>query len=150
MKRICEWYEAHAALVGAFYSVVPTALWFAGTFIAMEFRGVYVLRLVLALLGGGVCGALASRYAVTLWLARHRSPAGPATVAEAAFLGGAVGAACALFPPLTALIDSNHLELARTFIITAWPCAVGSGLAWGALLGVIARKHIPACEGRGA
>ncbi len=147
MKRMCDWYIAHAGLVGALYSIVPTALWFAGTFLTMDFRGVYMLRLALSLAAGGVCGALASRYAVGLWLARHRSPAGPASVAEAAFLGGAVGAACALFPPLTALIQSNHLEEARTFIIAAWPCGVLAGIVWGAVLGAIGRTHIPGREG---
>lgn len=147
MKRMCDWYIAHAGLVGALYSIVPSVLWFAGTFLVIEFRGVYLLRLALSLAAGGVCGAFASRHAVALWLARHRSPAGPASVAEAAFLGGAVGAACALVPPLTALIQSHHMEEARTFIIIAWPCAVLVGVAWGALLGAIGRTHIPGREG---
>jgi len=142
MQRLCDGYIRRVGVIGALYCAVPTVLWFAGLFILEPFRGVYVLRLVLSLALGCSLAAFANRFALTLWVIKHRSSAGPATVADGVLLGAATGWATALLPPLTALIATNHLELAKAFIIVAWLVAAAVGAVIGGVLATVGSRHL--------
>ena len=97
---------------------------------------------VLSLVLGGLSGAWVNRLGLALWLAKHRSSAGPATVLEGMLVGASVGMGGALLPPLTSLIATNHLDQAKTFIIGVWLCAIVLGAGIGALLAVVGRRYI--------
>lgn len=141
-KRLCQSYIQHAGLIGALYAIIPVLLWFGIGLAVLPFREVYLLRLVLALAVGGFLGARLNRFGLNLWLLQHRRGEKPATVLDGALIGAAIGVGIALFPPLTALIASNHLEEAKTFIILSWLASCLLGLLIGGALAVMGRKHI--------
>jgi len=143
-QRLCRFYVERVALVGALYCVVPTLVWFTWMFASLPFRGVYVLRLALSILLGTPVAAAANRFALSLWLLKHRSPSGPGTALDGLLIGGAAGYGSALLPPLTALIATNHPEQAKTFILAAWLAASAIGALWGAALASFGRRHLPA------
>ena len=142
MKHWSCGYVRRAALIGALYSIVPTCLTFAFIFLANPFRGVYMLRFALALLIGGAMGAFVHRRGVSLWLSRHRSPEGPISITDGALIGAGVGLSGTIIPALTSLIATNHLELAKIFIIGSWLAALLIGGVIGAILTAIGRVHI--------
>ena len=142
MKRLCDLYIRRAGLVGALYSAVPTAVWFTGMFTMVPFRQVYVLRAVLSLVVGCSVGAFLNRFGASLWLIKHRSKEGPATVLDGMLVGAAIGVGIALLPTLTALIQTNHPGQARDFIIISWLASTAIGACFGGTLSVIGRKHI--------
>jgi hypothetical protein len=142
MKRCCESYVRRAWLAGVLYCVVPTLAWFGGMFATYPYRDVYLLRLAVALLGGAVVAAIVNRFGAALWVAKHRSPSGPATVADGALIGAACGWGSALVPPLTGLIQTNHPMEARTFVIVAWLGAAAIGAVVGGVLAAVGRKHL--------
>ncbi|MCY3024397.1 MAG: hypothetical protein NTW87_35940 [Planctomycetota bacterium] len=141
-QGLCDGYIRRAGLIGALYGIVPVVLWFGATFVVLPFREVYVLRFVLALVTSGVAGAVLNRFGLNLWLIKHRSPAGPATVFDGALIGGAIGAGIALLPPLTSLISSNHLEEAKSCIIGAWLLSAVLGCVIGGTLAVMGRQGV--------
>ncbi len=142
MKRLCEFYILHAAWMGAVLCAVPTIVWFAGVFLSVPFRQVYLLRLGLCLVVGCPIAACLNRYGVKAWLCRHRGPEGPATTVDGALVGAAIGIGSALLPSLTALIGSNHVEAAKTFIIVNYLSFVIVGAVIGAILAAIARRYV--------
>jgi hypothetical protein len=143
LKRLSDTYLQHLRLIGALYCLVPVGLWLVALLVLIPFREVYVLRLILSVVGGGYLAARANEYGVTLWLSKHRSSAGPATVADGALIGAAVGMAVSLIPPLTNLIASNHPDEARLAIIICWLVSMLCGAALGGTLAVIGRQQIP-------
>ncbi|HOX07736.1 MAG TPA: hypothetical protein PK280_15155 [Planctomycetota bacterium] len=142
LRRLSELYVRRAGLFGALYCAVPTLAWFGGMFVLLPFREVYALRLGLALVAGCTAAALANRFAVDMWVAKHRSAAGPATVCDGTLLGVASGWGTALVPPLTSLIASNHLEQAKTFVLVAWLSSAAVGAVMGSILAAIGRRHL--------
>jgi len=142
MKRLCALYIRRVTIIGALYCAVPTVLWFAGTFALIPFRGVYVLRLALSLLAGCALSAYVNRFGLSLWLIKHRSSAGPATVVDGVLIGAAVGWGSDFLPPVTSLIGTNHPEEAKAFIIIAWLVAALIGAIIGGSLAAIGRKHL--------
>jgi len=142
MKKLIDFYICRAKLIGAMYCLVPTILWFGAMFILLPFRGVYMFRLVLSILFGGLLAAFFNDFGLKLWLVKHHSKEGPATVPDGALIGAAIGVGCALIPPLTSLIRSNHIEEAKTFIIVSWLIAAGIGAIMGGGLAMIGRRHI--------
>lgn len=144
MKPWCEFYVRHGKLFGFLYCAVPVLIWFGITFTTVPFRSVYLLRLVLSLVIGGYFAARANEFGLELWLLKHRSAAGPATVADGAAIGAGIALGCCLFPPLTALIASHHLEDAKSFVILCWLVAVAIGGINGCLLAAVGRRHLPA------
>jgi hypothetical protein len=142
MKRLCDFYIRWVGVIGALYCIVPTLVWFAGTFTLIPFRPVYVLRLVLALAVGSPLAAFVNRVGLSLWVIKHRSPEGPATVLDGALIGAACGIGTVLIPPLTALIASNSLEQAKTFIIICWLVGMAIGICSGGTLAAIGRAHL--------
>lgn len=142
LKRLIDGYIRHVSVIGAFYCIVPILLCFAAMFVLLPFRSVYMLRMILSLAVGPPLAAWANRLALRLWLIKHGSSAGPATVLDGAVVGAAAGMATALVPPLTSLIGTNHPMQARTFIIVSWLLALAIGALFGGVLSAIARSHL--------
>lgn len=142
MERLCESYIRRAGLIGLLYCAIPVVLGYAILFASVPFRGVYVLRLILSLALGGAIGAFLNRFGLSLWLIKHRSQEGPATVVDGALVGAGVGVGTTLLPLLAILIATNHPEQAKTFIICSWLIAIVVGALIGAVLAVIGRKHV--------
>ena len=142
MRRLCQLYIRRVKVFGVLYCAVPTLVWLLAVVATVPFRSVYVLRLGLSLVIGGWIGAELNRFGLSLWLTKHRSQDGPATVADGALIGAAIGVGTALLPPLTSLISTNHLELAKWFIICSWIGATVVGALIGSALAVIGRRHI--------
>ena len=142
MKKLCEWYIRRIRIIGFLYCAAPTLVWFAILFATSAFREVYLLRLGLALVAGGALAAWVNQFGVSLWLAKHRSAEGPATVLDGALIGVGTGWGSALVPPLTTLISSTDLEYAKTFIIASWLAAAALGLIFGAVLASVGRRQL--------
>ncbi len=142
MKRLCEFYIRHAGWIGAMFCAVPVMVWFAAMLLLIPFREVYLLRLGLCLVVGAPIGAYMNRYGVNAWLCKHRSPQGPGTLVDGMLIGAGIGVGSALLPVLTALIKSNHLEEAKTFIIASYLSVAMLGAVVGMVLAAIGRKYI--------
>lgn len=142
MKRACDFYIRHAGIIGALYCIVPTLAWFGVIFATVAFRDVYLLRLGLSLVVGGLIAAWVNHFGLWLWIAKHRSPRGPAGLIDGGLVGAAVGVGACFLPPLTSLIHSNHLDLAKTFVIVAWLAAPAFGAIIGMALAAVGRKHV--------
>lgn len=150
-KRACDWYRRNARLLGALYVIVPVLVWFLWALVSVPFRPVYALRVILTVLIGAPLGAYVHELGLSLWTIKHRSPKGPATLADGALIGAAVGFGCAFVGPLTALIMTNHPEQAKVFVIVSWAGAALLGGLIGLLLAAVGREHVrrewPADEG---
>jgi len=142
MKRLCEWYIRHAKVIGLFYSWFPTVAWFAIMMFIVPFREVYLLRLALAIIVGGYIAAHVNDYGVRLWLIKHRSNGGPATVVDGILIGAGVGIGTTFLPPLTSLMATNHPEQAKLFIIVSWLAGIVFGGLIGGMLASIGRKYL--------
>lgn len=142
MRKLCDAYIRAAGLIGVLYSLIPTLVWFGGVFLFMPFREVYLIRLLLCLSLGCYIAMRANRYGVSLWLSRHASRFGPATVADGAIIGAGVGLTITLLPALTSLIASNHLEEAKWFIIGAWLAGMLCGSVIGGIAGALGRRYV--------
>jgi hypothetical protein len=132
-NRFGELYINRAKLVGALYCIVPWVAGFAGMFCTLPFREVYLLRLGLVVVIGGSVAAWLHQYGVRLWLIKHRSAEGPATLVDGAMIGAAVGVGIQTLPSLTILIGTNHADEAKTLIIGMWV----AGIVIGALIGLL-------------
>lgn len=82
MKRLCEFYIRHPRLIGACYCILPVIVAYVLLFTTNPFRGVYVLRLVISLILGIPIAAYVNEFGLHLWLIKHRSTEGPATVPD--------------------------------------------------------------------
>ena len=108
----------------------------------VPYRDVYLFRLVLCLVVGCPIGAYLNRYSVDMWLVKHRSDTGPATIFDGILNGAAVGIGTALLPALTALISTNHPEMAKTFIIVSYIAAALIGGIIGSMFAAVGRTYI--------
>ena len=142
MNRLCEIYIRHAKLIGAFYCWVPTVAWFTAIMSVVPLREVYLLRLAIAFFVGGYVAARMNDYGVHLWLIKHRSKDGPATVADGILIGAGVGIGITFLPPLSSLIGTRHPEEAKLFIIIAWAAGIVLGGLIGGVLSSIGRKYL--------
>jgi len=134
MKPFSETYIERARLIGALYCIIPSMAWFVGLLCAAPFRWVYVLRVALSVIFGGIVAAGLHRYGVKLWLLKHRSSQGPATPADGALIGAAVGLGVQILPALTYFIGTNHPEDAKTGVIVVWLASMVVGAAVGAIV----------------
>ena len=141
MKKLCNLYIQRAGLVGFFHCAIPSFVWFAGMLLFVPFREVYLLRLGLCLAVGCPVGAYLNRYSVDMWLAKHHSDSGPARIIDGTLNGAAVGIGTAFLPALTALISSNHLEMAKTFVIVSYIASSFVGGIIGTLFAAVGRKY---------
>ena len=142
MKKLCDLYIRRAGLVGIFHCAIPTLIWIAYVIITVPFREVYLLRFGLCLFIGCPIGAYLNRYSVDLWLTKHQGEFGPAKILDGTLNGAAVGIGTALLPALTALISTNHPEMAKTFIIVMYLASTVTGGIIGSLVSAIGRKYI--------
>jgi hypothetical protein len=149
MKRLCDAYIRKPCTIGLIYGIIPPLIWLVFSCTVLEFRQVYLLRAVIALVIGGVLGAGLNRFGLMLWLTKHRSTEGPASVLDGTLIGAAIGCGMNILPPLTSLISSNHPEQAKTFIICSWLAACVIGGLMGTVLAVFGRAHVerPAAGG---
>ncbi|MHC4249863.1 MAG: hypothetical protein ACYS9X_12110 [Planctomycetota bacterium] len=143
LKRACDFYVRHAGKIGALYCIVPTLAWFGFMMTRLDaFREVYLLRLGLSIVVGGLIAAGVNRFGLWLWIAKHRSPNGPAGLVDGALVGAGIGVGACFLPPLTNLIATNHMADAKTLIIAAWLAAPAVGALIGIVLAAIGRTHI--------
>ena len=101
MQRFADSYIRHARLAGVLYCVIPSVAWFVGGLCLVPFREVYLLRLALAVVVGGSIAAWLHEYGVKLWLIKHRSVEGPATVVDGALIRATVGIDIQILPALS-------------------------------------------------
>jgi len=142
VKKLCDLYIKRAGWIGALHCAIPSLGWFVGVLLFVPFREVYLVRLVLCLAIGCPIGAYLNRYSVDMWLAKHQGESGPASVIDGILNGAAVGIGTALLPALTALISSNHLEMAKTFIIVSYIAAALLGGIIGSMVAAVGRKYV--------
>lgn len=142
MNRLCEIYIRHARLIGAFYCWVPTVVWFIAVLFVVPFREVYLLRLAIVLIVGGYVAAQMNNYGVHLWLIKHRSNDGPATVVDGILIGAGVGIGTTFLPPIASLIATHHPGEAKLFIIIVWAAGIVFGSIIGGILSLIGRKYL--------
>jgi len=142
MKRLCDLYIRYAGFIGVLFCAVPNLVWFIGGLFLVPFREVYLLRLLLSLVIGCPIAAYLNKYGVDIWLLKHRSAKGPATILDGSLVGAAIGIGCAFLPTLTVLIASNHIEIAKTVVIVTYLSAALIGAAFGSILATIARKYV--------
>ena len=142
MKKLCDLYIKRAGLVGVFHCALPAFGWFASMLLFVPFREVYLLRLALCLVVGCPIGAYLNRYSVDMWLVKHHSGSGSARILDGTLNGAAVGIGTALLPALTALIGTNHLEMAKTFIIVTYIASALVGGIIGSMVAAVGRKYI--------
>jgi len=151
LQRLCDSYVRNAATIGALYVVVPTLIWFGLCLALWPLRPVYILRLALAAVVGGAASAFLNRYGVDLWILKHRSRQGPATLLDGALIGAGVGFGCAFLPPLTNLISSTDLEFVKLFVLAVWAGGALVGGLNGLWLTAVGRAHFarewPECGG---
>lgn len=142
MKRLCDLYIRHATFIGGLFCAVPNLVWFIGALFLIPFRQVYVLRLVLSVAIGSPVAAYLNRQGVDIWLLKHRSADGPATIFDGSIVGAAIGVGCALLPTLTLLIASSNIETAKTVVIVTYLSAGLVGAIFGSVLATIARRYV--------
>jgi phosphate/sulfate permease len=87
-----------------------------------------------------------NRYGVEIWLCKHRSTNGPATILDGILVGAAIGIGSALLPTLSVLISSSNLERAKTIIIVTYLLVAFVGGVFGFVLARIAQKYIDTTE----
>ena len=141
MEKLCDLYIKRAGLVGVFHCAIPSIAWFMGVLLFVPFREIYLVRLGLCLAIGCPLGEYLNRYSVDMWLAKHRSDAGPAKIIDGTLNGAAVGIGTAFLPALTSLISSNHPEMAKTFIIASYVAAAFLGGVIGSMFAAVGRKY---------
>lgn len=142
MKRLCDAYIRNPCLIGFIYGIVPPLIWLAVYLSFPEWRPVYLVRIAIAFVLGGVLGAGLNRFGLSLWLIKHRSAEGPASVLDGTLIGAAISCGSGLLPPLTNLIQTNHPNEAMTAIIASWLASCVIGGIFGTILAVIGRTHV--------
>ena len=142
MKKLCDLYIKRAGLVGVFHCALPALCWFVSLLVFVPFREVYLVRLALCLVVGCPIGAYLNRYSVDMWLVKHHSGSGSARIFDGTLNGAAVGIGTALLPALTSLIGSNHLEMAKSFIIVSYIASAFVGGIIGTMVAAVGRKYI--------
>jgi hypothetical protein len=142
MKRLCEFYIRHAGFIGLLFYAIPTLIGFMVLLLSAPFREVYLLRMGLSLVFGSAIAAYLNRYGVELWLCKHRSNNGPATIVDGILIGAAIGLGMVLLPTLSIFIKTNHSESAKTFVIVCYLLVTFFGAIIGGILASIGRKFI--------
>ena len=142
MKKLCDLYISMAGLIGALYCIVPTLIGFAVVFCEVPFRQVYLYRLAIAILVGGPVAAWLNRFGLSLWLFKHSSPKGPATVVDGALIGWFLGMGMAVIPAFTHFIGSNGMDGTKTIVIAIWSIAGVVGAILGAMLGLVGTTYL--------
>jgi hypothetical protein len=141
MKKLSDLYIKRAGLVGVFHCALPSFGWFVGMVLFVPFREIYIVRLILCLAVGCPIGAYLNRYSVDIWLLKHHRGSGPAKIIGGTLNGAAVGMGTAFLSVLTSLISTNHLEMAKTFIIVSYIASALLGGIIGTVFASVGRKY---------
>lgn len=142
MKKLCDFYVAKAELMGALYCIVPTLIGFGIMFCVVPFRSVYLLRLAIAIFVGGPVAAWLNRFGLSLWMIKHTSSNGPATVLDGALIGWFLGMGMAVIPAFTHFIGSNGMDGTKTVVLAIWCTASAMGVILGTVIGSIGVKYM--------
>ena len=142
MKKLCDLYVAKAGFVGALYCIVPTLIGFAVMFCVAPFRQVYLYRLAIAILVGGPVAAWLNRFGLSLWLIKHASPRGPATVLDGTLIGWFLGMGMAVIPAFVHFIASNGMSETKTVVLAIWFIAGVVGAIIGGTVGWVGAKYL--------
>ena len=142
MKKLCDLYVAKAGLIGALYCIIPTLIGFAVMFCVVPFRQVYLYRLAIAILVGGPVAAYLNRFGLSLWIIKHASPKGPATVLDGMLIGWFLGMGMAVIPAFTHFISSNGMDGTKTIVLLIWFIAGVVGAIIGGTLGWVGVKYL--------
>ena len=142
MKKLCDLYVAKAGLIGALYCIVPTLIGFAIMFCVVPFRQVYLYRLAIAILVGGPVAAWLNRFGLSLWLIKHASPKGPATVLDGTLIGWFLGMGMAVIPAFVHFIASNGMSETKTLVLAIWFIAGVIGAIIGGTVGRVGAKYL--------
>jgi len=142
MKKLCDLYVAKAGLIGALYCIVPTLIGFAIMFCVVPFRQVYLYRLAIVILVGAPVAAWLNRFGLSLWIIKHTSPRGPATVLDGALIGWFLGMGMSVIPAFVHFIASNGMDGTKTIVITIWFLAGVAGAIIGSVLGMVGVKYL--------
>ena len=142
MKKLCDLYVAKAGLFGALYCIVPTLIGFAVVFCEVPFRQVYLYRLAIAILVGGPVAAWLNRFGLSLWMIKHYSPKGPASILDGALIGWFLGMGMAVIPSFTHFLGSNGMDGTKTIVIAIWFIAGVVGAILGGALGSVGTKYL--------
>ena len=142
MKKLCDLYVARAGLIGALYCMVPTLIGYAIMFCVVPFREVYLVRLAVVLLLGAPVAAYLNRFGLSLWLIKHNSPKGPATVLDGSLIGSFLGMGMSVIPAFVHCIASNGMDGTKTVIICIWFLGGAAGAIIGAILGLVGCKYL--------
>jgi len=86
--------------------------------------------------------AYLNRFGLSLWLSKHNSPHGPATVLDGALIGWFLGMAMAVIPAFTHFIASNGMDGTKTIVIAIWFIAGIIGAIIGGSLGFVGAKYL--------
>ena len=147
MKKLCDLYVAKAGFIGALYCVIPTLIGFAVVFCTVPFREVYLCRLAIAILVGAPVAAYLNRFGLSLWICKHTSPKGPATVLDGALIGWFLGMGMAVVPAFVHFIASNGMDGTKTIVIAIWFIAGVVGAILGGALGLVGAKYLDCQSG---
>jgi len=142
MKKLCDLYVAKAGLIGALYCIIPTLIGFAVMFCVAPFRQVYLYRLAIAIFVGGPVAAWLNRFGLSLWLIKHASSKGPATILDGAVIGWFLGMGMAVIPAFVHFIASNGMDGTKTIVITIWFLAGVVGAIMGGTIGLVGTKYM--------
>ena len=142
MKKLCDLYVAKAGVIGALYCMVPTLIGFVVVFCVMPFRQVYLYRLAIAILVGVPVAAYLNRFGLSLWMIKHASPKGPATVLDGMLMGSFLGMGMAVIPAFTHFIASSNVSRTQTIVLGIWLVAGVVGAIIGGILGMVGRKYL--------
>ncbi len=111
-------------------------------FCVMPFRQVYLYRLAIVMLVGAPVAAWLNRFGLSLWIIKHTSPKGPATVLDGALIGWFLGMGMSVIPAFVHFIASNGMDGTKTIVITIWFLAGGAGAIIGSVLGLVGAKYL--------
>ncbi|MGA1871489.1 MAG: hypothetical protein ACMUJM_23425 [bacterium] len=142
MKKLCNFYIKHILSIGALMCIIPVLFSALYIYLTLPLRQVYIFRLILSLIFGGLAGAYSNSYAVTNWLLRVTKKEYVKGVLNGGVGGLFAGIGTAAIPPLTGLIYSNHIEEAKTIIIATWIFGAMAGILVGSTLGFIGTKYL--------
>ena len=142
MKKLCDLYVAKAGLIGALFCLVPTLVGFAVVFCVVPYRQVYLYRMAIAILVGSPVAAYLNRFGLSLWMIKHASPKGPATVLDGTLIGWFLGMGMAVIPAFTHFLSSNGMDGTKTIVLAIWFIAGLMGAILGTVIGSIGVKYM--------
>ena len=98
--------------------------------------------MAIAILVGGPVAAWLNRFGLSLWMIKHASPKGPATVLDGMLIGWFLGMGVAVIPAFVHFIASNGMDGTKTIVIAIWFLAGVVGAIIGDTLGLVGTKYL--------